>query len=167
MILCGAGFNISYQLSLHSIYLQQRELILHSGNFKNTIVKFSFPLNYAQVKNPDVIFVEEDEIMFNGKMYDIVNQRISDDSIFITCIPDKIEDEVRDQVNNQFNKTEGATTQKNFSAFKFNPGPFLFQSESWNLHFTTDPVSVNFLFIKNGKAVASFLSVPFPPPWTV
>ncbi len=166
MIVCSSGLYISYLLSLHSIHKHQREVILHSDNFKNIIAEFSFPLNYALDENIDLVFVEDDEIMFNGKMYDIVQQYTSADSIFIRCIPDKIEDEVRDQVNNQINKTDGATAQKNFSAFKFNPGPFISDSETVDLSFIFNCRAPNF-FSGNIQPLTQYLHVPSPPPWLV
>ena len=164
MILCSSGSYTSYLLSLHSIHKHQREVILHSDNFKNIIAEFSFPLNYNRNENIDLVFVEDDEIMFNGKMYDIVHQHTSADSIFITCIPDKIEDEVRDQVNNQINRTDGAIAQKNFSAFKFNPGPFISDSETVDLSLIFNRRATNF-FSGKIQPVTQYLHVPSPPPW--
>ncbi len=166
MILCSAGLYISYKLTLHNIHLRQREVILHSDIFKHWVVQFSFPTNYSQNKDVDLVFVEKDEIMFDGKMYDIVDQYQSADSIFIKCIPDKIEDDVRDAVNNQIDNTEGATTQKNFSAFKFNPGPFTSGSETGNLYLIPNSGSPIFLSLDDAKPEESYVNVPSPPPWT-
>lgn len=165
MILCSSGFYISCQLSLYGIRQQQKEIILHSEIFKGSVFEFSFSRNYIQDKNIDLVFVEDDEVMFNGKMYDIVSQHKSADSIFIKCISDKVEDEIREEVNNQINNTEGTTTQKNFSAFKFNPGPFTIRSEIDNPLFISKNKSASFLFSKNDNPVAQYINVASPPPW--
>ncbi len=165
MILCSSGLYISYQLSLYSIRQQQKEIILHSEIFKGSVFEFSFSRDYIHDKDIDLVFVEDDEIMFNGKMYDIVSQQKSADSIFIKCIPDKIEDEIREEVNNQINNTKGTATQKNFSAFKFNPGPFTIRSETENLLFISKNKSASFLFLKNDTPVAQYINVASPPPW--
>ncbi len=165
MILCSSGLYISYRLSLFSIRQHQKEVILHSEIFKGRVFEFSFSSNYIHDKNIDLVFVEDDEIMFNGKMYDIISKDKSADSIFIKCIADKIEDEIREEANNQINNTEGTTTQKNFSAFKFNPGPFTIQLETMNPLLVSKNKSASFLFSKNDKPVAQYLNVASPPPW--
>ena len=126
---------------------------------------FSFPVNFKDNKNIDLRFVEDDEIMFNGKMYDIVNQYKSTDSIFIKCIPDKIEDDIRSEAANQINDMGGATTQKNFSIRRFNPEPFTIVTGPGKFYFIPHCSPVIFLFSKESKPVSCYLNIPSPPPW--
>ena len=165
MILCSSGLFISYKLSLHHIHLRQREVILHSDIFKNLVVHFTFPRNHQSQKNYDLVFVEDDEIMFNGKMYDIAEKIETADSIIIKCLPDKIEDDIRTAASNQLDKKDGATTQKNFSGFKFNPGPFIPIAEVMP-YFTFGKDATQLFQIENsGIPPDLFLNIPSPPPW--
>ncbi len=164
MVLCSCGLFISYKLSLHNIRLHQRETILQSANFKNGIVTFSFPVNYRDNKVYDIVYVEEDEIMFNGKMYDIINEHLSADSIFIKCIPDKIEDEVRNEASRHIYKGDGISTQKNSLVIKFNPGPFTFTLACEDKDFTIKKNSKYFRWFYADKHHTSYHDVPSPPP---
>ena len=112
------------------------------------------------------MFVEDDEIMFNGKMYDIAERIEAGDSIIIKCLPDKIEDDIRTEASNQLDKKDGATTQKNFSGFKFNPGPFIPVIEV-RRHFTFGKDATGLFPVENsGKPLDLFLDIPSPPPWS-
>lgn len=167
MILCSSGLFISYKLSLHNIHLRQREIILHSDIFKNRVVHFTFPRNHQTQQDNDLVFVEDDEIMFNGKMYDIIEQLQTNDSVFIKCIPDKIEDDIRAEASNQLDKNDGANTQKNFSGFKFNAGPFIVVTEVTH-YFNFLKTATELFPVENPeKLVAAFLNIPSPPPWSV
>lgn len=142
-------------------------MILHSDNLKDRIVTFSFPLNFSKNKNIDFRFVEDDEIMFEGKMYDIVSQYKSTDSIFIKCIPDKIEDDIRSEAANHVSDTGGATTQQNFSFTKFNPEPFTIAGGLAKFRFILNRSSLLFLFSNDCKPATCYLNVASPPPWNI
>lgn len=167
MILCSSGLFISYQLSLHNIHLQQRKIILHSDIFKDRIINFSFQKFCGKQKQNDLVFVEEDEIMYDGKMYDIIERSESNDSIFIKCIPDKIEDDIRAEASNQLQKNDGAATQKNFSAFKFNPGPFVAVTVIKCYADLFKSTTELFPFENSEKLIDAFINIPSPPPWAV
>lgn len=140
-------------------------MILHSDGLKDRIVTFSIPLNFDKNKNIDLRFVEDDEIMFNGKMYDIINQYKTRDSIFIKCIPDKVEDDIRSDAANHVSDTGGSTTQRNFSSIKFNPEPFTIAGGPAKFSFILNRSSALFLFSNDCKPATFYLNVPSPPPW--
>ncbi len=165
MIVCSSGLYISYQFNLYSIRQHQKEIILHSDGLKSRLVTFSFPANFSEHKNIDLRFVEEDEMMFDGKMYDIVSQHSSGDSIIIKCIADNIEDDIRSEAGKQINSTQGSTTQRNLSAFKFTSEPFTVEAGSFKFYRILNSSSKIFLSIKNKKAIDCYPNVPSPPPW--
>ena len=138
---------------------------MHSENLKDRIVTFSFPLNFDKDKNVDFRFVEDDEVMFEGKMYDIVKQYKTTDSIFIKCIPDEIENDIRSKAANEINDIGGATTQRNFSFIKFNPEPFTITNGFWKFHSILNRCSLLFLFSGYCKPATYYINVPSPPPW--
>lgn len=165
MIVCSSGLYISYQFNLYGIHQHQKELILHSSDIEKRIVTFSFPINFTENKNIDVRFVEDDEIMIDGKMYDIVSQYTSADSIMIKCISDKTEDEIRSGIASQVNTTEGATTQKNLSVFKFISKPFTTAPGPLKFKGILKSSPQIFLSLKDKKPIICYLNVPSPPPW--
>ncbi len=165
MIVCSSGLYISYQFNLYSIRHHQKEIILHSDGLKNRLVTFSFPANFSENKNIDLRFVEEDEVMFDGKMYDIVSQYTSGDSIIIKCIPDNIEDDIRSEASKQINSAEGTITQRNLSLFKFTSEPFTLEAGAFKFNYIINSSSQIFLSAKNKQAIDCYLNVPCPPPW--
>ncbi|MEO6638184.1 MAG: hypothetical protein ABIN25_07895 [Ginsengibacter sp.] len=165
MILFCGGWYISYKFSLYGIHQRQKEIILHSGNIDSRVVTLSLPINFNENKNFDFRFIEEDEIMFNGKMYDVVSQYRSADSVIIKCIADITEDDIRSEAINQVNGLEGTTTQRNLSAFKFIPELFTTTPGPLKLYCILKYSSQIYLFRKIGNTITGYINVPSPPPW--
>ncbi len=167
MAICSGGIYISYHLSLYSIHLQQKEVIKkHQEFFKERIFEIHVPENFAADKSVDLLFKGDDEIMFHGKMYDIISRRSSGDSIFFKCISDRIEDEVRCIVANEILNNNGrSASQKENLVIKFNPGLYtnFIQDEDVSLLPGNSVGSYLFYIVK--KVSPSYLNIPAPPPW--
>lgn len=164
MLICSCGLLISYHLNLYSIHLHQREIILHSVSFDSKILTFAFPKDYHNNKDYDLEFEGEDEMMLDGKMYDIIAEHASHDSIFVKCISDENEDEVRAEAGRQIEANTGTSTHENSPGIKFNPGVYIdhLTAESTAAISTS---SIVFFYFKISPELFHFSNVPSPPPW--
>lgn len=130
------------------------------------ILEIRVPNNYVDDRNIDLQFEEEDEIMFDGKMYDIISQNSSGDSIIFKCISDINENGVRDlaykEILNSIGRKAG---NKGNILLNFNPGLFINFSHDETSFF----LSKNFLNMYPGYIIKKisdpFQNIPSPPPW--
>ncbi len=132
------------------------------------ILEIRVPENFGKDESIDLRFEEEDEVMFNGKMYDIISRQSSTDSLFLKCIPDHGEDEIRDLASNVIFSSDGKTaSQKENTLIKFNPGLFTTFAREYNSGFFEINKPPYYLTYIIKKIPVPYQNIPSPPPWQI
>jgi hypothetical protein len=164
MILCSSGFYIAFHISLQSIKHTQRQIILSSDLKNKFIFEFAFSKDASTYKRQGISFIERDEIKYKGKMYDIVSQHDTTDSIFVKCISDEQEDYTIALSQNELIKNQNAKNEKDLSILKFNLGVYTFP-DTGIPKFSLNKETLSHQFFHPGKLLFTIINVPSPPPW--
>lgn len=85
MLTNGAGFYVYYSIHLYQIKKDMRAWMIGKPEIACEVLKMK-PQEYEQVQNG------EDEIFFNGKLYDIVALKIEKETVFVYCLRDEEEE---------------------------------------------------------------------------
>lgn len=165
MILCSSGFYIAFHISLQSIKHTQRQIILSSDLKNKFIFEFGFSKDASTYKRQGISFIERNEIKYKGKMYDIVRQYDTPDSIFLKCISDEQEDYTIALSQNELIKNQNAKNEKDLSILKFNLGVYTFNSDTEIPKIFLNKETLSHQFFHLGKLLFTIINVPSPPPW--
>lgn len=165
MILCCYGFSIAWYASLYAVHSSQKEIISRSDLHKNKLVELVFSKTDFERHTRFTFDDDEDEFAYNKQMYDVARKRITNDSIYVTCILDDEEENLRDFAMAQILSREDNASGKELPIFKFRPDQYTnrFQND-----FSYDVAKQDRkLFIKYnpGRPASPYIHVSSPPPW--
>lgn len=164
MLLCGSGFYISWRISMQFIYNSQKNLISSATYKKQNVIAFTF--SKKDLQNNHNIQLDNDELNYNYKMYDIINIKTSGDKIFINCIADKDEDNLVKIVTANVFAT-GNDMAKQLPVSHFHIDDYISDAGNPGLFVTNNEIRNNYISITDGILPDQFLSRPSPPPRTL
>ena len=164
MLLCGSGFYISWRISMRFIYNSQKNLISSATYKKQNVIAFTF--SKKDLQNSNNIQLNNDELKYNHKMYDIINMKTSGDKIFINCIADKDEDNLVKIVTANVFAT-GNDMAKQLPVSHFHIDDYISDAGNLGLFVTNNEIRNNYISITDGILPDQFLSRPSPPPRTL
>jgi len=165
MILCSSGFYIAFYISLQSIKHSQHQIILSSDLKNKFVFEFSFSKSEIQNNSGEFSFEEENEIKYNGKMYDVISQQSNGDHLTIKCISDEDEDYTLALAENQNIKTQKEKNFKDLTLLQLRLGMYTFTAVN-NFYKPYNPVFRHpFARFNPGKLLYPHLNIPSPPPW--
>lgn len=95
-MVCGSGFYIGWYAGLHAIHKSQKAIIANSNLNKKKLVEFVVSKSGFKKTFDSFFDNDENEFEFDGRMYDVVSQKIIGDSIHISAISDTEEDNLRE-----------------------------------------------------------------------
>jgi len=155
IIIIFQSFGLLLYFEAHQVYLKYTKLQRLNLNDKTTLI-LSFN-QYLKAIN------SENEISFNGNMYDIVERTFIKEKVEITCIKDLKEDHILKSILGLFqhkNKKNEKTLGKIFKHIKFN-----YIDSITNFNFITAFLSKKqFIYLNN--EYFNFSSPEIPPPNT-
>ena len=148
------------------VYYSQKDLKRRIKENIFTFLKDSelevFSINQSEPFPENFNFIDEHEFSFKGKLYDIVRQSTSDDTVFLYCINDENEEEIIEKYKEfiEDNLDELAEDKSELNCFKL-----------INLEVQPDIAVLNLekdesiLFIKYSKELQyRYYDIPSPPP---
>lgn len=158
LILNSAGYVMVY-FQLKSSY--QKEALLKLESYTNKEDLMTITLSRSELENENYRFIEQNEIMYFGRMYDISHIEYSEDSIKITALCDEKED----KLNNLFDLFFTKNLNDIFTDTE-NINDVLISEAGLPIKFTGIPsrendVLCNFVFV---PLLNNFMKVPSPPP---
>ncbi len=115
---------------------KEMKALIRSNSFGQQTETFVFDLVNGKPSAASFYWEEENEFYYQGKMYDVIRQKVSGNKIEITCINDKKEKELLEELSSLYQKTGSNAGKSN----------------------SNNPVSFNFIFIEPG-----LISLPAAP----
>ena len=164
LTLCTAGFFIAWHISLQNIRISQKSAILQIGIHKDRIVKFVISKDKLNQEN-QFSFNGDNELQYQGQMYDVIDKTTIGDSIVINCISDKKEDELIQLVFSELVNKNDNSTGKELPIFKLKLDHFNNQSSYFFPVNITNNQHNFFLPPDHVLLPQPFLNVSSPPPW--
>ncbi len=147
---------------MHQIKHSQRELI-GSGNLNNDHI-FVFNFSAKELENNKSIELEESELKYHGRMFDIISREEKNGMVSISCIADGSEDYLLDLMGNSFYKLQKEKTNTHLFQLKWQIDNYTFNVLSnFNLHYKS-PANYGPQMCFDIKSSAH-KNVPSPPPW--
>ena len=95
---------MAFYISMHQIKQSQRKIIASGNLDKDQIFVFNFSAN--ELQNNKSIKLEESELKYQGRMYDIISRREKDGMLSISCIADGSEDYLLSLMGNSIYKLQ-------------------------------------------------------------
>ncbi|MFS8083455.1 MAG: hypothetical protein ACMG51_08390 [Ginsengibacter sp.] len=147
---------------MNQIKQSQRELIASGNLINDHIFVFNFSAN--DLHNNKAIELEESELKYHGRMYDIISSEDNNGMVSISCIADGSEDYLLDLMGNSFYKLQKEKINTNLFQLKFQIDNYTFD-DSHNLKvyhkipFNYGPQMCFDILSSDHK------NVPSPPPW--
>jgi len=163
-MLCCYGFSIVWYASLYAVHNSQKEIISRADLHKHKLVSFVFSKSDFQ-RNPRFTFDDEDEFEYNKQMYDVVKKKITNDSVYVTCISDTEEKNLRDFAMVQILTGQENAAGKELPIFKFRLDHY---TNSFQTNFSYDVAKQNkkrFVNYNTEKSNSPYIHVSSPPPW--
>jgi hypothetical protein len=161
LLFYSTGYYFAYQVKLSEVK-QEGFARIHDAILTNVVTISSGYIN-GEILNKDIELVEENEISWQGKMYDIISSTTNGNTITFKCVSDSKEDEANTAWVNHVKKNTEPTSDHS-SAFK----PFLVYMETHT--------AITFqLFVVIGDKIPvtaqnitpeAYLNIPSPPPWS-
>jgi hypothetical protein len=162
MMLYSIGFYFIYQNELQSVKDANHSAI-EAGKYSDDLTTIRIAYSNGKYQDKALEVISNAEIIWHGKMYDVVSSRIEGQTMVFTCLTDNKETNmigsVNDHIQKQSDQPSGKKTisiAKNINLYfeeqlfvKVDPGSILSQ---WSL-----PV------IK--VLPAPYYNIPSPPPW--
>lgn len=105
LFLNSSLFIMIYQVKLLGVEydIRNRISLLDEESSDTYLIK----LSNKELSDPrEVVFLEEDEIIYRDNLYDIAFTKVSGDSTFYFCLQDRREDELRRALITHFSNTE-------------------------------------------------------------
>ena len=163
IVLCSSGFYLAFYISMHQVKQSQRKIIA-SGNLNNDHI-FVFSFSAADLQNNKAnIELEESELKYNGKMYDIISKMEKNGMISISCIADGSEDYLLSLMGNSFYRLRKEKNTNHLLQLKWQIDNYTFEA--------TDISDFNFKDQKlygpqvwTNLILSHYKNVPSPPPW--
>ena len=163
IVLCSSGFYLAFYISMHQIKQSQRKIIA-SGNLNNDHI---FVFNFSAVdlqNNKANIELEESELKYDGKMYDIISKEEKNGMISISCIADGSEDYLLSLMGNSFYKLQKEKNSNHLFQLKWQIDNYTFETfPNLKLNFKDQKIHEPHVFIILVQSY--YKNVPSPPPW--
>lgn len=162
VLLCSSSFYLAFYVSLHQIKQGQRKIIASGRLNKDQFLVFNFSAN--EVHKNKSIKLEETELEYQGRMYDIISKEDKDGMISISCIADGSEDYLLALMGNSFYKLQKQKTNSHLFQLKWQLDNYTFNAPyHFNVHYKSGinygPQMCHDLMSSDHK------NVPSPPPW--
>lgn len=153
-----AGYVLLYFCRLNSIK-EEQNISKRRRTDEVVITKFAFPI--FRINNNDVIFCNEDELIYFGRIYDIISSNQDNDTLFVSAVYDEKENLLNDAFAGIV--TLQNETQKGFhGAVSLNPEILFFGPDGYGLCYF--PVFL-FSIDDNPESVTEiYLNKISPPP---
>ena len=147
---------------MHQIKQSQRKIIASGNLNKDEIFVFNFSAN--ELQNNKSIKLEESELKYQGRMYDIISRREKDGMVSISCIADGSEDYLLGLMGNSFFKLQKEKTNTHLFQLKWQIDNYTINDpHALNVHLNSTanygPQICNDIMSSDHK------NVPSPPPW--
>lgn len=165
MILCCYGFSVAWYASLYAVHCSQKEIISRSDLHKNKLVELTFSKADFESNAQFTFDDDEDEFEYNKQMYDVVQKKIANDSVYVTCISDTEEENLRDFAMAHILSREDNAPGKELPIFKFRPDQY---TNGFQTNFSCDVANQDrkrFIKYNTGKPDSPYIHVSSPPPW--
>lgn len=164
MILCTSGFYVAWYISLQFVRSSQKTIIARSDYNQEKIVRFVLAKKDLKI-NSELDFHDEDEFEYKNQMYDVIDQIIIGDSVYITSISDTEEDNLKNIALHQIIRSGNNTSGRELPILNFRLDHYtnVLKTETANFHKRTHPV-----FFKNHNCIippTPQLALSPPPPW--
>lgn len=148
---------------MHQIKQSQRKIIA-SGNLNNDHI---FVFNFSAVdlqNNKANIELEESELKYEGRMYDIISKEEKNGMVSISCIADGSEDYLLSLMGNSFYRLQKEKNNNHLFQLKCQIDNYIFEANyilKWHCKDQKiyDPQVCTILISADHK------NVPSPPPW--
>lgn len=129
----------------------------------NKITTIAVPVVNGQPTAEGFKRLEESEIRFQGKLYDVVSVQFKDGKAVFKCIPDDKETDIETAVNDQVQKQGDNNTKKKLSS---QTSIVLFAYVEQNLQLANTSTQSTCCIIGHSEPIpVRYLNIPSPPPW--
>jgi hypothetical protein len=163
MLVYGIGYCFIFQYELRS-FKELNHFNIQSGEISEpTIIKVNYYNGKVADKSVQLID-DNDEILYHGKLYDIVCAEVKGNTIIYSCISDEREDIIsalaNDHIQKQTNQGKGKKTNaisKTLSLF--------FEQQKLAEGSLNKPVITHFSFTSITILPVTYCNIPSPPPW--
>jgi hypothetical protein len=162
IMLCSSGFYLAFYISMHQVKQSQRKIIA-TGNLNSDHI-FVFNFSENELQNNKSIKLEESELKYQGRMYDIISREDKNGMVSISCIADGSEDYLLSLMGNSFYKIQKEKNNDHLFQLKWQIDNYTFNvPHIFNVHANSaanyGPQMCFDIMSSDHK------NVPAPPPW--
>ena len=105
------GYYLLYSLDYLAIKHEMAEMIKELSGSET--VTLSFPEKNSKANSTEVSYTSDDELIYQGKMYDIISQSINQGIISYKCYSDTRETQLSENLTRNMNSDQEHPSQKN------------------------------------------------------